>query len=43
MKSPQIIEHCVYGVLIALALAALWLVFNAPSTFLNARVVYQGF
>jgi hypothetical protein len=43
MKLQRIIEHCVYGVLIALALTALWLVFNAPANFLNARVVYQGF
>jgi hypothetical protein len=33
----------IYGLLVVLSLAALWLVFNAPANFLNARVVYQGF
>jgi len=28
---------------VGLSLAALWLVLNAPESFLNARVVYQGF
>jgi hypothetical protein len=43
MKPPQIIERGVYAVLVLLSLVALWLVLNAPSDFLNARVVYQGF
>ena len=41
MKKP--VERCLYVVIIVLSLVALWLVFNAPANFLNARVVYQGF
>jgi hypothetical protein len=37
------IERLSYALIVVLALAALWLVFNAPANFLNARVVYQGF
>jgi hypothetical protein len=37
------IKRLVYFFLVVLSLAALWLVFNAPANFLNARVVYQGF
>jgi hypothetical protein len=43
MSSPKIITRFVYGLIVVLSLAALWLVFNAPANFLNARVVYQGF
>ncbi len=43
MKPQPILERFVYALVIALSLAALWLVLNAPSSFLNARVVYQGF
>lgn len=41
MKKPA--ERCLYALIVALSLAALWLVFNVPANFLNARVVYQGF
>jgi hypothetical protein len=37
------VERFIYAVVVILSLAALWLVLNAPETFLNARVVYQGF
>jgi len=40
---PLLIERLVYALVIALAIAALWLVFNAPANFMQARVVYQGF
>lgn len=43
MKLPQIAERLVYALVIFLSLIALWLVFNVPANFLNARVVYQGF
>jgi hypothetical protein len=43
MKIPQIVEGAVYLLVVVLSLVALWLVLNVPSTFLNARVVYQGF
>jgi hypothetical protein len=43
MKVPQIIKPGVYALVIVLSLVALWLVFNAPASFLNARIVYQGF
>jgi len=43
MKVPQIIKPGVYALVIVLSLVALWLVFNAPANFLNARIVYQGF
>lgn len=43
MKLPPIIERLIYGLIIVLSLAALWLVHNAPSSFLSAHVVYQGF
>lgn len=43
MKLPPIAECAVYAVVVVLSLAALWLVFNVPADFLNARVVYQGF
>jgi hypothetical protein len=43
MKPPPIVERALYALVIALSLIALWLVANAPATFLNARVVYQGF
>jgi hypothetical protein len=39
----QVAERFIYAVIFVLSLAALWLVFNAPANFLNARVVYQGF
>lgn len=39
----KLAERCLYALIVVLSLAALWLVFNAPSNFLNARVVYQGF
>jgi hypothetical protein len=38
-----IVDRFLYALIVVLSLAALWLVFNAPSNFLNARVVYQGF
>jgi hypothetical protein len=38
-----IVERAVFALVVALSLVALWLVFNAPANFLNARVVYQGF
>jgi hypothetical protein len=43
MKPPSIIERALYALVVVLSLVALWLVFNAPANFLNARVVYQGF
>jgi len=43
MKIPPIIERATYALVVALSLVALWLVLNAPASFLNARVVYQGF
>jgi hypothetical protein len=43
MKINGIIELVIYALIIVLSLAALWLVTNAPSTLLNARVVYEGF
>lgn len=43
MKLPRIIEHAIYAVVVVLSLVAVLLVFNAPASFLNARVVYQGF
>ena len=43
MKLRQIVEPAVYVLVVVLSVAALWLVFNAPASFLNARVVYQGF
>ena len=38
-----IVDRFLCALIVVLSLAALWLVFNAPSNFLNARVVYQGF
>jgi hypothetical protein len=38
-----IVDRILCALVIVLSLVALWLVFNAPSNFLNARVVYQGF
>ncbi len=43
MKPSKILERLIYALLIALSLAAVFLVINAPNNFLNARVVYQGF
>jgi hypothetical protein len=43
MKLRSILERWTFAVVVILSLVALWLVVNAPSTFLNARVVYQGF
>jgi hypothetical protein len=43
MKLPQIVECAIYALVVVLSLAALWLVENAPATFLNIHVVYQGF
>lgn len=43
MKIPPIIERSIYVLLIAASLLALWLVANAPDTYLNSHVVYQGF
>lgn len=37
------VNRFIYALIVVLSLAALWLVFNAPATFLNSRVVYQGF
>jgi hypothetical protein len=36
-------ERFIYALVVLLSFVALWLVFNAPANFLNARVVYQGF
>ena len=36
-------ERILYGLIVLLSVAALWLVFNVPADFLNTRVVYQGF
>jgi hypothetical protein len=38
-----IVDQFVYSLVVVLSLVALWLVLNAPASFLNARVVYQGF
>ena len=43
MKAPRINDRLVYALIVVLSLAALWLVFNAPAGFLDARSVYQGF
>ncbi len=43
MKLPRTIKPAIYALIVVLALVALWLVWNAPTNFLNARVVYQGF
>jgi hypothetical protein len=43
MKAHPITEHIIYTLVVVLALAALWLVANAPADFLNAHAVYQGF
>ncbi len=43
MKIPPIIERTIYALVVVLSLIAVWLVLNAPASFLNARVVYQGF
>jgi len=43
MKINLVIERTIYALVVVLALVALWLVANSPSTFLDARVVYQGF
>ncbi len=43
MMLQKMIERFIYALIIVLSLIALWLVFNAPASFLNARVVYQGF
>jgi len=43
MKAPRLLERSVYALVILLSVIVLLLVLNAPSGFLNARVVYQGF
>jgi hypothetical protein len=43
MKPSPILEQFIYVLLIVISLAALWLVANAPVTFLDSQVVYQGF
>jgi hypothetical protein len=43
MNNSPVIERAIYALVVVLSLVALWLVLNAPATFLNARVVYQGF
>jgi hypothetical protein len=43
MKLQPAIERSLYAVVIVLSLIAVWLVLNAPTGLLNARVVYQGF
>jgi hypothetical protein len=43
MKTDGLIERIIYALLVAVSLAALWLVMNAPPAFLDARLVYQGF
>jgi hypothetical protein len=37
------IDRLVITAIVLLALVALWLVFNAPETYLNVHAVYQGF
>lgn len=43
MPTPLTIERCLYGLVIALSLAALLLVLLSPADIVNSRVVYQGF
>jgi hypothetical protein len=43
MRPNSIIERFIYALLVILSLAVLWLVLNAPATFLNVHSVYQGF
>ena len=37
------LKSAIYVLVVVLSLVALWLVLNAPSSFLNVHVVYQGF
>ena len=43
MRKISGLKSFIYLLVVTLSLVALWLVINAPSNFLNARVVYQGF
>lgn len=43
MRKHPGLKPFIYALVILLSLAALWLVANAPSTYLNTRPVYQGF
>jgi len=43
MKPMPIHERIIYLFVVILSLATLWLALNVPASFLNARVVYQGF
>ncbi len=38
-----LIERFIFTVIVVLSLIALWLVLNAPASFLNVHAVYQGF
>lgn len=38
-----ILDRLICAAIVILSLISLWLVANAPATFLNAHVVYQGF
>ena len=40
---PFIINRFIFTLLVVLSLVALWLVFNAPATYLDTHAVYQGF
>ena len=39
----KFVDRLIYALIIVLSLTALWLLFNTPADFLNARVIYQGF
>ena len=43
MKTTPAVERFIYALVALLSLAALWLVWNAPASYLDARPVYQGF
>jgi hypothetical protein len=43
MKPTKTIEQLIYALVVALSLAAIFLVINAPNNFLNVHAVYQGF
>jgi hypothetical protein len=39
----RVIDSFIVAMIVILSLAALWLVLNAPASFLNVHAVYQGF
>jgi len=43
MKESSAIKLVVYGLLLLLLAITIWLVYDAPASFLDVRVVYQGF